>query len=122
MGGAGGTSSARRAPKGVSTRVIQVVPPRRGVCDSGEEFDALVGVEEHVNVGHPSMIRTTVRRALCTSRPRAWKIPQRSAFGRASRHVPEQHKSWNHRTRSAARTTVIIQVALAKIFFSVIRC
>lgn len=64
-------------------------------------------------MGQPSMMRTTRRRARWTSRPGAWKMPQRSAFGRASVQDPSKHSSWNQRTRSAASATVINQLLLA---------
>ena len=56
-------------------------------------------------MGQPSMMRTMRLRARCTSRPGAWKIPHRSAFGLASRQVPSKQRSWNHRTRSADKAT-----------------
>jgi hypothetical protein len=54
-----------------------------------------------------------MRRAPKTRRPRAWKISQRRAFGRASFQRPSRHSNWNHRTRSPARATTISQFEFA---------
>ena len=48
-----------------------------------------------------------------TSRPGAWKRPQRKALGCALAQVPSRQSSWNQRTRSAAIMTLAIHVRFA---------
>src|ERR1035441_3166457 len=53
-------------------------------------------------LGQPSRMCTMCWRAVHTSRPGAWRKPQRSALGRAFLQYPSRHKSWNQRTRQEA--------------------